>query len=306
MSEVTDIVAIPAATEVTAHAAVLKTAINGIGSIVTLRPESLALAQTGVQVQALLDKIAPDLEIASTLTIDSAEMLEEATAIAGRLANVCADTGSVENERKALTAPFNDLVKKLNAGYAAPREHVAKVLAEVKAKILAYNAEQRRLAALKEAEAEAERLKLAQEAADREAEANRKAAELVQQAQEAQDNGSEITAAALLQQASVKVDEARLEATTAVTALHTRAVFTGGGGSAKGVRGKWTGEVTDKAALIKHIAAQLEKGDESLLHMLDVNTSNLNKLADMQKAGLKLPGTKPVFTESLAVRKVAA
>ncbi|HEY1129168.1 MAG TPA: hypothetical protein VGF12_07175 [Roseateles sp.] len=304
MPEVTDIATIPTADLITSNEAVLKAAIEGIGKVIILRPESLMLAQTGMRVQSIIDTISVDLEIAGTLTIDSPEMLEEATAIAGRLAMACADSGAIEMERKALVSPFNDLVKKVNEGYGAPRTFVANVLAGVKSKILAYNAEQRRIAAEKEAEAAAERQLLAREAADREAQANRDAQALVQQAQEAQAAGSEITAGALLQQASVKVDEARQQADVAVTAMHTRATVAPIA-AAKGVRGKWTGEVTNKAALIQHIAAQLASGDESLLHLLDVNPSNLNKLADMQKSGLKLPGTKPVFTESLSVRKVA-
>lgn len=305
MSEVTDIVTIPNADLITSNETVLKAAIEGIGKVVTLRAETLALIQTGMRVQTVIDDIATDLEIAGTLTIDSAEMLAEAESIAGRLANACADSGVIETERKALTSPFNDLNKKINEGYNAPRNFVTGVLNSVKAKILAYNAEQRRIAAEKEAEDEAERLKTAKEAADREAKANAEANALLQQAQEAQAAGSDITASALMQQASVKVDEARQQATTAVTAMHTRTVYSGGGGTAKGVRGKWTGEVTDKGALVKHIAAQLATGDEGLLHLLDVNTSNLNKLADLQRAGMKVPGAKPVFTESLAVRKAA-
>lgn len=305
MPEVTDIVTVPNADLITSNETVLKTAIEGIGKVVTLRPDTLALIQTGMQVQTVIDDIATDLEIAGTLTIDSAEMLEEATAIAGRLANACADSGVIETERKALTSPFNDLNKKINEGYNAPRNYITGVLNSVKAKILAYNAEQRRLAALKAAEDEAERLKTAKEAADREAKANADANALLQQAQEAQAAGSDIAASALMQQASVKVDEARQEATTAVMAMHTRTVYSGGGGTAKGVRGKWKAEVTDKAALIKHIAAQLAQGDASLLHLLDVNESQLNKVADLQKEGLKLPGVKPVHVESLAVRKAA-
>lgn len=304
MPEVTDMVVVPNADLITANETVLKAAIDGIGKVIVLRPESLALAANGLRVQTVIDDIAADLEIAGTLTIDSPDMLAEAEAIAGRLASACADSGAIEVERKALTSPFNDLVKKVNEGYNAPRNYITGVLNGVKAKILAYNAEQRRIAAALEAAAQAERERLAREAAEREAQAQREAQELARQAQAAQEQGSDVAASALMQQASVKVDEARQEATVAVTALHTRSVAAPVA-QAKGVRGTWKGVVTDKVALIKHIAAQLEKGDESLLHLVDINESNLNKLAAMQQAALKLPGTKPSFIESLAVRKAA-
>lgn len=304
MPEVTDLVTVPNADLITANETVLKSAIEGIGKVIVLRPESLALASTGLRVQTVIDDIAADLEIAGTLTIDSADMLAEAEAIAGRLASACADSGAIELERKALTSPFNDLVKKVNEGYNAPRNYVTGVLNSVKAKILAYNAEQRRIAAEAEAAERAERERLAREAADREAQANRDAQALLQQAQDAQAQGSDVAASALMQRAAVRADEARQSATVAVAALHTRSIVAPAA-KAKGVRGTWKGVVTDKAALIKHIAAQMEKGDESLLHLVDINATNLNKLAGMQEAALKLPGTRPEFTESLSVRKAA-
>ncbi len=304
MSEVNALVAV-SATSIMSNEATLKAAIAGIGTIVELRPGTLALSEKGLQVQAQLDKIAPDLEIASTITIDSAEMLEEAQDIAGRLASACADSGLIEEERKALTSPFNDLVKKVNEGYNAPRNHVTTVLNGLKTKILAYNREQQRLQAIKDAEEAAKRQKAAEDAAKAEAEANAAANELLIKAQEAQAAGSEITAQALIQQAAVKVDESRQHADVAVTALHTRTV-SAPAVQAKGVRGKWKAVVLNKAALVQHIAERLAAGDESLLNLLDVNESNLNKLADMQKQALKLPGTKPEFTESLAVRKAVA
>lgn len=304
MPEVTDIVTVPNASLITSNETILKTAIEGIGKVVTLRAETLALIQTGMRVQTVIDDIAADLEIAGTLTIDSPDMLEEAQAIAGRLANACADSGVIETERKALTSPFNDLAKKVNEGYNAPRSYISAVLDGVKKKILAYNAEQRRIAQEAEAKAQAERERVAREAAEKEAQAQRDAQALLQQAQEAQQKGSDITASALMQQAAVKVDEARQEATVAVAALHTRSV-SASVAQAKGVRGTWKGVVTDKAALIKHVAQLLEKGDASLLYLLDVNQSNLNTLAALQKEGMSLPGAKPEFVESLSVRKAA-
>lgn len=291
-----------------AKAPTILTTMQGIGALIDLRPESTALAQNGLQVQKLINKIAEDLEVADAIEIDSPEMLAEAEGIAGRLAAVCGDSGAMETERKALVSPFNDLVKKVNAGYSEAREHIQQVLAGtngrggLKGKILAYNAEQQRLAEVRAAEERQRREHEAQAAAAREAEAQAEANRLLQQAQAAQDAGSEITAAALASEASVKVDAARSEAQEAVTALHTR-VAAAPVAQAKGVRGKWKATITNKAELIKHVAKLLEKGDTSLLDALDANASVLNQLASVQKAGMALPGVRPEFEQSLAVRK---
>jgi len=303
MSEATDLTQI-SATSVTGSEDALKAAINGIGTIVELRPATLAVAASGLQVQKLIDAITTDLDVASTLIIDSPEMLTEAEAIAGRLATVCADSGGIEAERKALTAPFNDLVKRINEGYNAPRASINSALTALKQKILSYNSEQRRLAAEREKQDADARAEAAKQAADLEAKARNEADELMSLADAAQQGGSEIAAAALQQQAQIKVDESRQAAGAAVTAMFTRSV-SAPVATAKGVRGKWKGLVLDKGQLIAHVAKQIAAGDNSLLNLLDVNESNLNKLADMQKQSLNLPGVRPEFIESLSVRKAA-
>jgi len=300
MSELTTV----SASSITSSEDVLKAAILGISTIVELRPGTLALAENGLQVQKLIDAITPDLELADTITIDSADMLTEAEGIAGRLATVCADSGSIESERKALTSPFGDLTKKINAGYNEPRAYIGGVLSGLKTKILAYHSEQQRIA--REAEAEAARLReqAAIEAAATEAEASKAAEDLLAQAQAAQAKGSDITASALIHQAQTRLDESRQAADVAVAALHTRTV-TAPVAIAKGVRGTWKGVVLDKSKLLAHIAARVAAGDPSLLHLIDVNESNLNKLASMQKQDLLLPGVKAEFEQSLSVRKTA-
>lgn len=282
----------------------LKAAIAGIATIVTLKPETLALAEGGLRVQTLIDAISGDIEIAQTLTIDSPDMLAEGEAIAGRLASVCADSGSIEAERKALVAPFNDLVKWINDGYKRPREFIGGVLGPVKSKILAYNREVQRQAEERAAEERRQREAEAQAAAQREAAAVAEATKLAEQAQAAQAAGSEITASALLNEASIRVDAARQEATAAVTALHTRVAATPIA-RASGVRGTWKAEITDKAAAILHIANCLQAGDATLLGLVDLNESALNAKAKLEKEHFRLPGARSVFTESLSVRKTA-
>jgi len=282
----------------------LKAALAGIGTIVELKPATLALMESGLRVQKLLDEIAPDLEVAETLTIDSPDMLAEAEAIAGRLATVCADSGAIETERLAITSPFNDLAKKVKAGYDAPRDYVTGKLDALKHKILAYNAEQQRIAREQEAKDRQRREEEAQAAAAREAEATAAANKLLEQAKTAQANGSEITAAALVNEASTKIDAARADAAHAVTALHSR-VSVAPVASARGVRENWTVTVTDLPTLILHVAKRIQEGDASLVPMLLANQAGLNAKAKLEKTGYNVPGTRADNGQSLSVRKVA-
>lgn len=294
----------PPKADITAHEVSIKAAIAGLATIVELKPSTLALAADGLKVQALIDAVSDDIELAQTLTIDSPDMLEEAEQIAGRLATVCADSGAIEGERKAIVAPFNDLVKKINEGYKAPREFIGQVLDSVRGKILAYNREQQRIANEK---AEAERKRREDEALaaqQREAAATADAQKLMDQAKEAQAAGAVVTAGALVAEAGTKIDAARQEATAAVAALHTR-TYVSPAAKAKGVRGKWKATVVNKAALITYVAERIAAGDLSLVHMLDANESALNAKADLEKEGYRLPGTTAEFVESLSVRKVA-
>jgi hypothetical protein len=289
---------------ITAHEASIKGAIAGLSTIIELRPNSLALAQNGLKVQALIDAVSADIEIAATLEIDSPDMLTEAEQIAGRLAGVCADSGGIENERKALTAPFNDLVKEINAGYNAPKVFIGSVLDGLRTKILAYNREQKRLADI---QAEADRKKREEDlrlANERETAATADAQKLLGQAAEATAAGNVITAGALVAEAGVKIDAARADATAAVTAMHTR-TYAAPIARAKGVRGKWQAEVVDLSSLILHVAKRIEAGDKSLVNLLVANDSALNAKAAIEKEGFALPGTKAEFVESLSVRKVA-
>lgn len=258
----------------------------------------------GIDVQRAIDGVAADLELAVELTIDSPEMLDEAQAIAGRLAAVCADSGVIESERKALTKPLNDIVKWLNAGYNAPKEHISSVLGGLREKILAYDREQKRQAA-ERAEAERrERERQAAEAAERERAAKAEAEKLAREAQQAQESGDAGAAAELAAKAAETIDTARVQATQAAAVLNAPVIATPTT-RAKGVRGTWKANVTDKAKLIQHVAARIAEGDLSLVNLLDVNTSAANALAKAQQANLQVPGLAPYEEQSLAVRRAA-
>lgn len=276
--------------------------LEDAADVVTVDAQTSALIASGLRVQQLLDRVADDIELAQSIEIDSPELLAEAQEIAGRLAAVASDSGEIERERKMLTSPLNAVIKLINAGYQAPRAHLSTALGNLKAKILRYDQEQRRLAAERERQAEEARRKEAERIAAEEAEARAKAQELLQAGQEAQALGGEVAAQELLQEASATIDRARTDAATAIAALHT-APPVAPAVKAKGVRGKWTAVVSNKENLIVHIARRIEAGDTSLVGLLDVNESACNRLASVQENGLNIPGLRAQFTESVSVRR---
>lgn len=288
---------LPETNALTAKSGAVRDLLVRAASIVELSPESSAIAQSGLRVQDLLDRVSDDLELAVDLVVDSPEMLAEAEAIAARLAAVAADSGEIEKERKQLVGPLNDVVKLINAGYKAPREHVAGVLEPLKRKILAYHQEQRRLAAEREEAERRERERIAREAAEKEAAAVLEAQRAAAEASTAQG----IVASAMIQEASARVDQARTEATQAVQALHTTVAAPAP--KAKGVRGKWSAELVSLDNLILHVADRLRAGDRSLVGLLALDQSAANKKADLEQTGFNVPGLRAQFTESVSVRR---
>jgi hypothetical protein len=292
-------------TALTARGVAVRTALQSAAAVVDTDAATSALIASGMRVQELLNRVADDVEIAQDMEINSPEMLALAQDRAGRLAAVAGDSGEIERERKQLVAPLNAVVKLINSGYAAAKDHIAtQALAPLKGKMLAYDQEQRRLAAEREAKERAERERQAQEAAAREAAANAEAAALLAEAQKAQDAGSDITAQALAQQAAVSVDVVRTEAHAAVQALHTRSAAAPVA-KAKGVRGTWKATVTSKDSLILHVAERIKAGDHSLTGLLSVDESAANAKAKLEQNGMNVPGLFAEFTESIAVRRGA-
>jgi len=45
--------------------------------------------------------------------------------------------------------------------------------------------------------------------------------------------------------------------------------------------------------------------DLSLIGLLDVSEKSIKAMAKLQQANLRIPGVKPVFTESISIRKQA-
>lgn len=266
-----------------------------------IKVEVRNLVVTGPDIQGLLSAVAVDMEIAPTMVIDSDDMAADLIEMLGRLATVSA---AIETERKERTAPLLDAQKWLMNGYSPARTQLDGLISAGKIKLTNYNrakAEAQRLA--DEAEAK-KRREAAAAAAQLEAEAIAAAQESARKAEELSKAGSEQAAQAMVTQAMVQVDTARQAAAVAVQAVYTAPVSSYSA-PLKGTSGTWSAEVTDKAALVKYIGLQVAEGNLALLSLLDVSDKNIKAMAKLQQANLKIPGIKPVFTESISIRKQA-
>lgn len=70
-----------------------------------------------------------------------------------------------------------------------------------------------------------------------------------------------------------------------------------------GVRDNWVAEVSDKRALILHVAERLHAGDDSLLNLLVVDATTATQLARAQKGTMKIPGMRAVNNVSFTKRR---
>lgn len=214
-----------------------------------------------------------------------------------------------EKLRTSITGPLNGVLKSINALFKPAAEALSEAELIIKAKMLAFDQAQQAAAAKARAEAEAraqaERERLAREAAAAEAAATAQLQALQQQAQQAQAAGDEAAAAAAQQQAAAVQAQAATNAaiaTATATAIESAAaaVEIAPKAAVKGVtrRSKWVASVHDKAALLAHIAQ-----NPSLLALVEINQSALNKLADAQREGFSLPGCSASQEFSLAAAK---
>lgn len=265
-----------------------------------VRAATRTLVVTGPDLNVLLANIAADMEIAPTMEIDSDEMVNELTGMLGRISTV---QNAMERERKERKAPLLETGKWLDDGYNPMIQTLGSLIAQGKAKLTAYN--NAKIAAQRAAEAAAAeaRRREAEEAARKEAEAIAAAKKLVEDAAALHEQGSEQVAQAMASDAMAAVDTARRDAATAAAAVYAAPVRTAP--AVKGASEQWSAEVTDKAALIVHIAKKIEAGDLSLVGLLEVSTSALNALAKLQKQHLSLPGVRPVVTNRIAIRRQA-
>lgn len=239
-------------------------------------PDSAQLTQ---RAQAALDMV-------KAMEIDSQETYELA---ADELKAIKAKSKQLEDQRTGITGPINQALKSINALFKGPATFLEDAERIIKGKMLTYSTEQERIAAeerrRQEAAIKAEQDRLAREAAAKEQEAAKEAAKLLEQGDA--EAAAEVQAQAAIEAASMAATAEVMTVTTVAPAVAKV--------SGVSTRTTYKAEVTDKAALIAHIAA-----NPQFANLLDVNTSALNQMAKAMRESLSMPGVRVYEEKTLA------
>lgn len=216
--------------------------------------------------QELASVSNPILETAQSFVIDSPVMYEMA---ADELKTIKGQYNALEEKRKAITAPMDAAKRQVMDLFRKPLEALEQAESLIKRTMLTYQQEQRRL------EAEAQR-KLNEAA---EAERQR----MAEQAKTAEESG-DVAAAVALQSASEMVVAPVVQIAPAkVSGIRTTV--------------RWSAEVTDKVAYLKHVLEHPE-----LIDTVEISMKPLNQMATALKDKMSIPGIRAVSTESMSAR----
>lgn len=205
----------------------------------------------------------------------------------------------LEDQRTAITGPINKALKAVNDLFRAPAEFLAQGERVLKSKMLAWDQEQERLAAIERRRAEEvaaiERKRLEDEAAARQAEAD-KQAEIARKAQAAGDAQAAALAQAAADRANSQSQEAAVTAQLVVAAPAVVAIEkTKGISTSK----KVDFEIVDLHALVKHVAA-----NPQLLQLVMADGVKLRAYVKGLGTACALPGVR-VFEERVMSARAA-
>lgn len=229
------------------------------------------------------------LTMVESMVIDSQETYDLA---ADELKAIKTKSTSLEAQRTAITGPINKALKAVNDLFRDPGQYLEQAEKIIKGKMLAYSAEQERIAAEERRKAEAlvraEQERMAREAAAKEAAAKAEADALM--AAGNAEKAAEVQAQAAIEAAII----------TATAQVMTAPVVEMSVAKVSGIsqRSVWKAEVTDKAALIAFIAATPQ-----FQNLLDVNTSALNQMAKAMKDTMQIPGVRAFEEKTLAASR---
>lgn len=259
-------------------------------------PDSAALAGRAQQALAFIE----------SFTIDSQETYSLA---AEELQAIKSRANALEAQRTGIAGPINKALKAINDLFRGPADMLAQGETALKRKMLAWTAEQERIAAEERRRAEeaaaAERRRLEAEAAERQAEAQRQAA-----AAAAAQQAGDAQAAALAQAAA---DRAHAEAqTVAETAQMVVApVLQVAKPAAKGIATttRIDFDVTSLRLLVAYIATGkvYEEGDAALAHpellgLLKTDDVRLRAYVRGLGTACNLPGVRVFEDRSISAR----
>lgn len=262
--------------------------MNQITTIEAAKPaiveQEILPAQKAPTGDHIMGDVLKIVAMADVIVIDCQETYDLA---AGELKAIKTKQTALTEQRFAITRPMEAAKKAVIALFAPAEEKLAKAERTLKTAMVTYTDQQeaKALAAQRQAEAEAlaERNRLAEEAQ-----------RLADEAQAAAESGDEEAAAAAEEQAQALVQEAEL----VVAAAPPPAAFVP---TTKGVSRttKWSAEVTDKVAYIRHVLDT----EPELIDTITIDMRPLNQMAVALKDKFSKPGVKAVPTTGLSARR---
>lgn len=245
---------------------------------------------------ALTTRAQSALGFIQSFTITSAEDYGFA---ADELRSIKAKANTLEDQRTAITGPINKGLKAINDMFRGPGELLAQAERVIKGKMLAWDQEQERLAAIERRRAEeiaaAARKKLEEEAAARQAEADKQTA-IAAKAAAAGDEQAAALAQSNADRANSESQEAAISAQLVVAAPAVATIEkTKGISTSK----KVDFEVVDLHALVKHVAERPE-----LLALIVADSVKLRAYVKGLGLACQLPGVR-VFEERVLSARAA-
>lgn len=231
----------------------------------TALPTSVAIAP--VDQAALVASASGDLELANSFVVDSPATY----ALAGEeLISVKAAIKKLTERREEITKPLTAVHRSVMALFKEPLDYLEKAKTTYTTRMVTYQNEQERLR-----REEQKRLDDLARAAREKAEAEARAR--LAEASKAAD------AEAILQAET----ELEIAATVVAPVVQTPVISSAG----NSIRKTWKARVTDKAKLVKYVAANCDQHPE-LLAYLDTADTELNAAARLYKENFKVAGVE--------------
>lgn len=243
---------------------------------------------------ALNTRAKAALDFIESFVIDSPETYGLAS---DELKTIKARANKLEEQRTGLTGPLNKVIKGINDLFRGPAGMLEQAEAVLKRKMLAYSAEQERIAAEERRRAEeaarVERMRLEAEAAERQRVADEAAAAAAAAAAKGDQVAAE-TAAAEAQRAAAEAQTVAATAQMVVAAPVALAPV-----KAAGISTSTTVdfEVQDLHALVKHVAAHPE-----LIALLRADDVRIRGYVRGLGLACQLPGVRVFPKQTLSAR----
>lgn len=247
-------------------------------------PDSAALASGARQV----------VDFVSTFEITSGEEYELAT---DELRSIKVRAKRLEEQRTSITGPINEALRGINNLFRGPSDLLAEAERVIKGKLLAWDAEQKRIAdearRAAEAAAAAERERLAQEAKARQREAEQQAAA----AAAAEAAGDAIAAQVAAAAAARAQDEAQSAAIATQMVVAAPAVTQPAPVKGVSTATRIDFEIVSLEKLVAHVAAHPE-----LLPLVTVDSTRMRAYVRGLGAACALPGVRVFDVQTMRVR----